>query len=128
MLGRGYLLSPGLGCSQHVALPANSALILIAFSPMAYILMTGKRQSRKGWDSKMPQDHAAEVVLERLEDLKNHPNEQLTSYEEFKFDGKVYYFTPGGFLYRKEPGTEEVGGFFCGYLTDEVWQRRTGGG
>ncbi len=23
--------------------------------------------------------------------------------------GKSYYFTPGGFLYRKDPGTEEAG-------------------
>jgi hypothetical protein len=35
-------------------------------------------------------------------------------------DGKLYYFTPGGFLYGREPETEEVGGFFCGYFTDEV--------
>jgi hypothetical protein len=45
----------------------------------------------------------------------------LAPYEQFVQDGKTYYFTPGGFLYRKDPGTEEVGGFFCGYLTDEVW-------
>jgi hypothetical protein len=35
---------------------------------------------------------------------------------------------PGGFLYRKDPGAEEVGGFFCGYLTDEVWHHRTDDG
>ena len=78
--------------------------------------------------SKMQQDRAAEVVLERLEDLKTNPNEQLIPYEEFELDGKTYYFTPGGFLYRKDPGSEEVGGFFCGYLTDEVWKRRTDDG
>jgi hypothetical protein len=39
--------------------------------------------------------------------------------------GKIYYFTPGGFLYRKDPGTEEVGGFFCGYLANEDWHYRT---
>jgi hypothetical protein len=49
----------------------------------------------------------------------------LAPYEEFAAAGKTYYFTPGGFLYRKDPGTEEVGGFFCGYLTDEVWNSRT---
>jgi hypothetical protein len=76
----------------------------------------------------MPQDRTAEVVLERLEDLKTNPNEQLIPYEEFEFDGTTYYFTPGGFLYRKDPGSEEVGGFFCGYLTDEVWKRRTDDG
>jgi hypothetical protein len=43
-------------------------------------------------------------------------------------DGKTYYFTPGGFLYRKDLGAEEVGGFFCGYLTDEVWRHRHDGG
>ena len=76
----------------------------------------------------MQRDHAAEVVLERLEDLKNHPDEQLTPYEEFELDGNTYYFTPGGFLYRKDPGSEEVGGFFCGYLSDEVWNQRTDDG
>jgi hypothetical protein len=76
----------------------------------------------------MQQDRAAEVVLERLGDLKNYPDEQLTPYEEFAFDGETYYFTPGGFLYRKDPGTEEVGGYFCGYLTDEVWNYRTDDG
>ena len=79
-------------------------------------------------DLKMQQDRAAEVVLERLGDLKNHPDEQLTPYEEFEIDGKTYYFTLGGFLYRKDPGTEEVGGFFCGYLTNEVWHHRTDDG
>ena len=42
-------------------------------------------------------------------------------------DGRLYYFTPGGFLYRREPANEEVGGLFCGYLTDEVWHYRTDG-
>jgi len=73
----------------------------------------------------MQQDHVAEVVLERLGDLENYPQEALAPYKEFTFGGKTYYFTPGGFLYRKDPGTEEVGGFFCGYLTDEVWHYRT---
>jgi hypothetical protein len=96
---------------------------------MADILLTGKEQTEKGMVyPKMQQDRAAEVVLERLEDLENHPDEQLTPYDEFEFDGNTYYFTPGGFLYRKDPGAEEVGGFFCGYLTDEAWQRRTDDG
>jgi len=64
-------------------------------------------------------------ILERLSDVENNPKETLTSYEEFSVGGKTYYFTPGGFLYRKDPGTEEVGGFFCGYLTNEVWRYRT---
>ena len=96
---------------------------------MADILLTGKEQTEKGMVyPKMQQDRAAEVVLERLEDLENHPDEQLTPYDEFEFDGNTYYFTPGGFLYRKDPGAEEVGGFFCGYLTDEVWHHRTDDG
>jgi hypothetical protein len=71
------------------------------------------------------QDYTAEGVLGRLSDLKSYPEKALAPYEEFAIAGKTYYFTPGGFLYRKDPGTEEVGGFFCGYLTDEVWRYRT---
>jgi hypothetical protein len=70
-------------------------------------------------------DYTAESILEHLGDLENYPKETLVTYEEFLVDDKTYYFTPGGFLYRKDPGTEEVGGFFCGYLTDEVWHYRT---
>jgi hypothetical protein len=76
----------------------------------------------------MTQDPTAQRILERLSEAKNHPEEALTPYEEFGADGKTYYFTPGGFLYRKDPGTEEIGGFFCGYLTDEVWRHRHNGG
>ncbi len=72
----------------------------------------------------MLHDNTAQEVLERLSDLVNYPEEALTPYEEFKVHGKIYYFTPGGFLYRKDPGTEEVGGFFCGYLSSEVWHYR----
>jgi hypothetical protein len=35
---------------------------------------------------------------------------------------------PGGFLYRKDPGAEALRGFFCGYLTDEVWHYRSDDG
>ena len=45
-------------------------------------------------------------------------------YEEFSEAGETYYFTPGGFLYRKDFLTEQLGGYFCGYLTDEVWHYR----
>jgi hypothetical protein len=76
----------------------------------------------------MQRDRTAEAMLERLEDLENYPEENLTPYKEFELDGDTYYFTPGGFLYRKDPGSEEVGGFFCGYLTDEVWHYRTDDG
>jgi len=73
----------------------------------------------------MLQDPTAEGVLERLGDLKNYPEKALAPYQEFEVSGNTYYFTPGGFLYRKDAGTEEVGGFFCGYLTDEAWRYRT---
>jgi hypothetical protein len=55
-----------------------------------------------------PQDLTAKTILERLSDLKNHPDEEIVPYQEFNVEGKLYYFTPGGFLYRREWGTEEV--------------------
>ena len=63
-------------------------------------------------------------ILERLSDLENHPEEEIVPYQEFDLEGKFYYFTPGGFLYRREPGTEQVGGYFCGYLCSEAWRQR----
>ena len=69
-----------------------------------------------------------QLLLARLSDMKNYPDETLAPYEEFSLGGKVYYFTPGGFLYRKNPGTEVLGGYFCGYLTDEVWHYRIDNG
>ncbi len=72
------------------------------------------------------EDPTAENLLERLSDLENNPEESLVPYEEFEMGGQTYYFTPGGFLYRKEPwAQEEVSGFFCGFLSDEVWHYRT---
>ena len=50
-------------------------------------------------------DVTAEDVLKRLRDLKNYLHDALAPYEEYKLDEKTYYFTPGGFLYRKDPGT-----------------------
>ena len=70
-------------------------------------------------------DTVAEGILELLSDLENNPRETLAPYEDFVAGGKIYYFTPGGFLYRKDPMTKEIGGFFCGYLTDKVWRYRT---
>ena len=71
-----------------------------------------------------PQDITAENILQRPSDLTNHPHEEIVPYREFNVDGKLYYFTPGGFLYRKDPATGALGGFFCGYLTDEIWHYR----
>jgi hypothetical protein len=76
----------------------------------------------------MTQDPTAQRILERLSEVKNYLEETLTPYAEFSVEGKTYYFTPGGFLYRKDPGTEEIGGYFCGYLSDEVWRHRHDGG
>jgi hypothetical protein len=70
-------------------------------------------------------DTTAERILARFSDLEDNPDEVISPYLEFSEDGKLYYFTPGGFLYRREQGTEEVGGFFCGYLTDAAWHYRT---
>jgi hypothetical protein len=79
---------------------------------------------------KMPQeeDRTAQAILERLSDLDNHTKEEVVPYREFNVGGKLYYFTPGGFLYRREPGAEEIGGFFCGYLSGEAWGYRTDDG
>jgi hypothetical protein len=74
-------------------------------------------------------DTTAENILDRLSDLDNYPEDALVPYKEFLIGGKTYYFTPGGFLYRKEePDSQEVGGVFCGYLTDEVWHYRSNNG
>ncbi len=73
----------------------------------------------------MLRDDTAENFLERLGDLKRYPHDAVAPYAEFMLGGNTYYFTPGGFLYRKEPASEEVGGFFCGYLSDDVWHYRS---
>jgi len=74
-------------------------------------------------------DTTAEKILDRLSDLENYGEDALASYEEFLVGDETYYFTPGGFRYGKEePGSEEVGGDFCGYLTDEVWHYRSNNG
>jgi hypothetical protein len=73
----------------------------------------------------MLKDTPAENILDRLSDLENYPDEALRPYQEFEVGSKTYYFTPGGFLYRKDSWTEETCGFFCGYLSKEVWNYRT---
>ncbi len=75
----------------------------------------------------MLQDATAENILDRLGDLENYPHEALEPYEEFEVGDQPYYFTPGGFLFGKDPGTEEIGGFFCAYLTEEAWRKRSTG-
>ena len=72
----------------------------------------------------MQEDATATAILEPLSDLENNPTETLAPYETFAAGGKIYYFTPGGFLYRRDFWSDEVGGYFCGYLTDKVWQYR----
>ena len=72
-------------------------------------------------------EDTAESLLKHLSDIEHYPDEALAPYKEFTIGGKTYYFTPGGFLYRKDPGAEEIGGFFCGYLSDEVWHYRADG-
>jgi hypothetical protein len=61
-----------------------------------------------------------------LQRQRNYPPVWATL--RIEFDGNTYYLTPGEFVYRKDPGWEKVGGFFCGYLTDEVWHYRTDDG
>jgi len=76
----------------------------------------------------MSKDVIAGHILDLLSDLENYPHDALAPYEEFSIGGKTYYFTPGGFLYRRDPETKEDQrdwGGFCDYLTDEVCHYRT---
>jgi len=86
------------------------------------------REEEKLLEASVSRDAAAQELLSRFSDTENYPEESLAPYQEFRIGANTYYFTPGGFLYRKDPGSEEVGGFFCGYLTDEVWHYRTDDG
>jgi hypothetical protein len=76
------------------------------------------------------EDRAAQAIVERLSDLSNYTDDEdeVVPYREFEADDKTYYFTPGGFLYRRDPGAEEARGFFCGYLSGEAWRYRTDNG
>jgi hypothetical protein len=76
----------------------------------------------------LAQDHIAEDLLEHVTDLEDYPYELLAPYEEFTLNARTYYFTPGGFLYRKDRGTERAGGVCCGYLSDRVWRYRSDDG
>ena len=50
-------------------------------------------------------ENTLDLLLRALK--KNYPDEALAPYEEFKVDGKTYYFSPGGSLYRKEDAEVE---------------------
>ena len=79
---------------------------------------------RQGW-------HHAAVVRSQVGDhvapQRAVHTDPVQQDEQFAAGGEIYYLTPGGFLYRRDPGTgtEEVGGYFCGYLTDKVWRYKT---
>jgi hypothetical protein len=79
-------------------------------------------------ETSVSRDATAEELLACLSNLEDHPDEEIVPYREFNVDGKLYYFTPGGFLYRRDPWTEKLGGFFCGYLSSEAWRYRTDDG
>jgi hypothetical protein len=74
----------------------------------------------------MPHDITAEDVFEHLYEIKHYSGEvSVAPYWKFSMSGDTYYLTCSGFLYRKEPGTEGLGGFFCGTLVDGVFYPRT---
>jgi hypothetical protein len=84
-------------------------------------LEEGARKETKMMDKTMSQDHTRDAHLALLTRLENYLGKVLGPYEEFTLCGKTYYFSRGGFLFHKEPGSEEAEGYFCGYLDDEVW-------
>lgn len=61
------------------------------------------------------------AFLSRFCNLDECPHERMAPWREILIEGEIYYFTPGGFLYRKDVG---VGGVFCGYVSDRIWQAR----
>ena len=68
-------------------------------------------------------------ILDRLREVEHYPDEALAPYEEFSLRGKVYCFTPGGFLHCKDHrAAQEEGLLLCGYLTDVVWPYRVDDG
>ena len=60
-------------------------------------------------EANAPRGATAGELLSHLGDIENYPDEHLAPYQEFRFGTNTYYFTPGGLLYRKDPGSEEVG-------------------
>jgi hypothetical protein len=76
-------------------------------------------------------DITAEEILEHLKDLDYYlepcsdgSDEGIVPYYEFSMRNDTYYLTSGGYLFRKCPEKEGVGGFFCGRLSDGVWHPR----
>ena len=70
----------------------------------------------------MPQNNTAEEHLNLLVYLQNRRGKVLAPFEEFTLGEETYYLSSGGFLYQKDPRVEELGGSFCGYLDNEVWE------
>lgn len=64
------------------------------------------------------------AFLNRFCNLDGCPHERVAPWREILIEEELYYFTPGGFLYRKDMGVREVGGVFCGYVSDRIWQAR----
>lgn len=60
-----------------------------------------------------PRHIATRSILDQLSELRSYPNEELAPYEEFSAGGWIYFFTPGGSLYRKDPQNEEVDEIFA---------------
>ena len=50
-------------------------------------------------------ENTLDLLLRALK--KNYPDDALAPYEEFKVEGKIYYFSAGGSLYRKEDAEVE---------------------
>jgi hypothetical protein len=46
----------------------------------------------------------AALLYKRRGNLENYPHEHLAPYKEFKIGANTYYFTPGGFICRKDHG------------------------
>ena len=70
----------------------------------------------------------AEVILEHLEGIdycvepySYGSDEAVVPYYEFSIREYTYYLSAGGYLFRKAPDMEGVGGFYCGSLIDGVW-------
>ena len=82
--------------------------------PLSLAMLTIERSTKT-------MHYVAEDHLDMLIDLQNHLGKALAPYEEFMVGEKTYYLGPAGLLHCKDPESEG-GGYFCGYLDDEVWR------